>query len=156
MIDLNEKFWFAACFFIFCFFAYRPLKKFIIENLDSNIARIHKDFEIANEKLSLSILNLKEANLRLNQAIYESNRIVKNMDKELESNSKKIDDEFQYKIAKLHSNNEEMIQKLYSNHLIEIENRIFKDSLSKLNDRITNKEIIISQKDIENVLKSIS
>ena len=128
MIDLNEKFWVASCFFIFCFFAYKPLRKFIITSLDANIAKIHKDFEIANEKLSLSILNLKEAHLSLNEAILKSNKIAKNMDKELELNSKKINDEFQYKLAKLYSNNEEMIQKLYSNHLIEIENTILKQS----------------------------
>lgn len=92
---MDESFWIAICFFLFIFLAYRPVKKAIINSLDSRIDEIKKTMEQTQRlrddaKIIFEQLELEMSNLEgLEKSILESAEASTH--KMIDSKSKEID-----------------------------------------------------------------
>lgn len=95
MSFLNESFWLAISFVIFLYFAFRPIKKAILDSLDNKISQIKKQVEEATAikkeaELLLSQTKNEMAKLgelkeqMLNAAKAESLKIIDDRTKEME------------------------------------------------------------------------
>ena len=137
-----------------CLFIYRPLRKFIISFLDSNISKIQNEFKLSNDILESSKKNIEEANKKLNEAMLESDEIAHEIDKIIKIDLKKINDEFEYKSKRLYLNNQEMIEKLNNTYITEAKNQIVKLAFQKLKAQ-EKYNISISVNDIQILIDQI-
>jgi F0F1-type ATP synthase membrane subunit b/b' len=60
---LNEQFWLAAAFLVFCLIFFKKMKEFILSNLDQKIAEVEKvlsEAENNKKQAETDLINLKE------------------------------------------------------------------------------------------------
>jgi F0F1-type ATP synthase membrane subunit b/b' len=153
MINLDEKAWFAICFIIFFWLAYRPIRNFILSILDSNISKVQREFYNANNILQDSRINLDKANKNLQDIIALSSNLKSDISKTLEKDLLNIKIDFEATMKRLYMNHELEIKNLSNNYINIIKQEIIEESFKKIIDKFQSQAITTSNQDIIELIK---
>lgn len=148
---MDESFWIAVCFVIFIVLTYRPIKKAIINSLDSRIDEIKKNMEQTQKLRDDARIILEQIELEMKsfesreQAILESaesstSRMVESKTKEIDMQISRMRDSAEKSIGTIKAKASRELKDEFTDHVM----TLVRTYLAKSDNNSTGTEEIIN------------
>lgn len=146
----DESFIVAICFLIFVFWAYRPIKKAIVNSLDArieeikvtmhNAQKLRDDAKIILEQIKMEIEHLESRKQEIiNSAEISTNYLIQTKSKEIDMQVHRMRDSAIKSIDSLKNNASKELQEEFTEHVMDLVQSYLKESD---NNKTSNQEIV--------------
>jgi F-type H+-transporting ATPase subunit b len=150
MINIDESFVVAICFFIFLFLSFRPIKRAIVNSLDArikeikevmhNTQKVRDDAKVLLEQCKMELDHFEERkNEMINSAETSTENLVKARSKEIDLQIRRMSDSAIKSIDSMKNNATKDLQKEFTDHVMNLVRTYLKESG---NNQTSNEEVL--------------